>query len=112
MRRSARILALLVAVAAIMSSLAATTLEFTPHPLPVRCHEHGNKSPLPGSSDYTCCLTGHIEALPQELRFIAPSLQASIFEMTAKAPMTFAEPLPTRALVSTADPPGALSLRI
>jgi hypothetical protein len=63
---SRAVAALLLSTLAIVPLAAQVALLTAPHAKPAGCHQHEHPSPVPPSTNYSCCKAGHSTALLQE----------------------------------------------
>ena len=82
---------------------------------PVRlagCHEHHRKAPAPEPVSYECCAAGHRSAILQQAH-ASPSLVCVFMAVKfLDAGRTAPSNPPESLLLSSADPPGVIPLRI
>jgi hypothetical protein len=112
MRHLATILIWLIAVMAIAAPLSISALSRDSNDAPAGCHEHGSKMPAKVPPDYSCCLAGHSDALPQFLTHFSPSLKTAQLQVAAFSQASPVEPEEAARFDSATAPPGILSLRI
>jgi hypothetical protein len=78
MKGCVRIVALILVLAGMTSSLAAQLSSAQgPHEKPAGCHQHGNKLPEREPADYKCCVAGHGSAIVRPSGVSQPALQGT-----------------------------------
>jgi len=79
MKGCARIVALVLVLAGMTSSLAAQLSSAQgPHEKPAGCHQHGNKVPERVPADYRCCVAGHGSAIVRPSCASPPACQGML----------------------------------